>query len=74
MEPLTIKGKEDTPDVYLDMDKGLLRISGNSFCDDPKSIYQKILDWIDEYKRSPRNETNVEFRMNYINTALLKYL
>jgi hypothetical protein len=74
MEPLTIKPKEDAPEVHLDKETATFKISGNSFCEDPEFVYQKVLKWMDEYKKDPLPETIFEFRMNYINTASSKQI
>lgn len=74
MEPLIIKSKDDSPEVILDAKNKTFKLSGNSFCEDPKKIYDKVLEWFDEYKREPLSETVLEFKMNYINTASSKQI
>ncbi len=72
MEPLHFEAQTDSPEVYLDNEKKIFRIEGNSFADDPVPYYLPIFDWLERYKKNPNLETVFEFKLNYINTASTK--
>ncbi len=74
MESLILKGKEDTPEVLLDKDKGRFSLSGNSFSDDPVAVFQPIFDWLNKYIAAPNAESLFEIKMNYVNTSSSKQL
>jgi len=74
MEPLFLKPGEDTPRVILNKEKANFIIEGNSFPEDPFTIYSKIFSWLKYYNENPNEETDFEFKLNYINTASSKQI
>ena len=74
MEVLNIQPTRDTPEVVLNKSKGVFLIAGNSFPEDPFSIYGRVVSWLKEYEKEPNKETIFEFKLNYINTATSKYI
>ena len=74
MEKLFIDGTEDTPEVLLDPDKSRFIFSGKSIPEDVSAFYGPVLKWIDLYKQKPNNETVVDFKMEYFNTASSKII
>lgn len=74
MNSINIKGTDDTPNVILDKDKGLLEISGRSLPEDVNMFYEQILNWIDEYAEKPNDRTEFNFKLEYFNTASSKVI
>lgn len=74
MNVIDIKGTEDTPTVKLDKDNSLIEFSGRSLPEDVTAFYQPVLDWIDEYAQDPNDTTDVNFKLEYFNTASSKIL
>lgn len=74
MNIINIKGTDDTPNVILDKEKGLLEISGRSLPEDVNMFYEQILDWIDEYAENPNDRTEFNFKLEYFNTASSKVI
>jgi len=72
MEPLDIKATNDTPRVLFDPDNNLFEISGRSLPEDVVTFYQPVLDWLDEYIRTPLKKTDFVFKYIYFNTATSK--
>lgn len=70
---IKIKGHADTPHVILDAENGVFEISGKSMPEDVNAFYEPILEWLNEYKESPNDNTEFLFRMNYFNSASSKY-
>ncbi len=74
MEPLDIKGTNDTPKVILDPESEIFEISGRSLPEDVVSFYTPVLNWLEEYKSSPIEYTEFVFRYVYFNTATSKLI
>lgn len=74
MEVIKIKGTEDTPNVILDADSNIIEFSGRSLPEDVVTFYAPVIQWIEEYSKSPNDKTEVIFRLEYFNTASSKIL
>ncbi|MFN3556752.1 MAG: DUF1987 domain-containing protein [Bacteroidales bacterium] len=74
MEVIKIKGTEDTPNVILDAESNIIEFSGRSLPEDVVTFYAPVLQWIEEYAKSPNPKTEVIFRLEYFNTASSKIL
>ena len=64
----------DCPSVFLDKDKSKFEISGKSLPEDVATFYQPMLDWMEEYKSSPLDNTIFDFKLVYFNTASSKMI
>jgi hypothetical protein len=69
MQPLIIEAKEDTPRVILDKENQLFEISGRSLPEDILYFYNPIYDWLQEYISDPNEETIVNLKIDYFNSA-----
>lgn len=74
MESLRLKGTDDTPEVILDKDDNEFRFSGKSLPEDVREFYTPVLEWIKEYGNNPNEKTEIEFKMDYFNTASSKQI
>lgn len=74
MEIISLEGTEDTPKILLDKNNGIMEISGRSLPEDSAEFYQPVLDWLEEYKKSPNPETIFVFKLEYFNTASSKLI
>jgi hypothetical protein len=74
MAPLIINGTEDTPEVVFDPETGKFTITGTSIPENARKFYDQIISWIDDYLKSPSEDTSVSFKLKYFNTASTKYL
>jgi len=74
MEVIKIKGTDDTPNVILDAGSNILEFSGRSLPEDVVTFYSPVIEWIEEYSKSPNSKTEVIFRLEYFNTASSKIL
>ncbi len=74
MEPIRLTGTDDCPEVILDPSTGEFKFSGKSLPEDVKEFYLPILDWIEEYAKNPIDETIIEFKMEYFNSASSKQI
>ncbi len=74
MEVIKIKGTDDTPNVILDAESNIIEFSGRSLPEDVVTFYAPVIQWIEEYAKSPNPKTEVIFRLEYFNTASSKIL
>lgn len=71
MVPLLIAPTTSSPEVNLDPEKGLLRISGESYPSNSYEFFRPILDWIDLYLSQHASAT-LEVDLTYLNTSSIK--
>lgn len=74
MEPIKIKGAQDTPEVVLDKENKTFKMEGKSFPADVGSFYKPIIDWIERYSEAPLDTTTFILKMDYFNTASSKVI
>jgi len=74
MKKIYIDAKEDTPKVILNKSRGKFEISGRSLPEDASIFYGPIVDWIEEYIKSPAANTEFHFNLEYFNATSLKQL
>ncbi|MBN4072822.1 DUF1987 domain-containing protein [Crocinitomix catalasitica] len=67
--PLIIEGSKRTPYIQADLDKGLITISGISLPENPYEYYRPLNEALDAYLVEPKQNTNLEFRIEYFNTG-----
>ncbi len=70
MEDLKIKptGKS----LNVEMAEGKLTFSGCSIINDPKTFFNPILRWVEDYSKNPPKETLVDVKFEYIDSASVK--
>ena len=74
MNPIIISATEGTPGVKLDAASEIFEISGRSLPEDVVKFFTPILDWLDEYAKSPNSSTVFDFKLQYFNTASSKII
>lgn len=74
MESLKLKPTSTTPEVYLSAENGVFDITGVSDEQDALGFYYPAIQWIDAYLIHPREETTLNIRLKYFNTASSKAL
>lgn len=74
MEVLQFNATDDTPEVVLNKEKEVFSIVGNSFSEDPFTIYGRIFTWLKYYAEDPNEQTKFSFKLNYVNTASSKQI
>jgi hypothetical protein len=74
MTALIIEATDETPQINLDPATNYLSFSGKSLPEDVRSFYTPVLKWIDEFISTRRDNTVVEFKMDYFNTASSKII
>jgi hypothetical protein len=74
MEIFIRQGGAQVPKVILDKEKNRFEISGHSLPEDVFSFYNPILEWLDNYMKSPNENTEFVLKMSYFNTASSKMI
>lgn len=72
MEPLNIEGTAKTPNVKFDSVQGLIEIKGRSIPENSIEFYKPLVDWLEEYSKSPSSLTKVNIQLEYFNTSSSK--
>jgi len=65
---------EETPGILFDKSSGKLNITGKSLPEDAASFYLPVINWLNNYIKSPNNETEIIFNLVYFNTSSSKQL
>ncbi len=72
MENLYLKGTEETPEIVFNREKPEFRVTGKSYMEDATAHYTRVVDWLEEYSKSPNKFTIFKFELEYVNTASSK--
>ena len=74
MDALIIESTEDTPEVVLNPKENNFILSERSLPENAIDFYQKIFNWLNDYKNTPNNITKFTFKLDYFNTASAKQI
>jgi hypothetical protein len=66
---LLIDGTFKTPHVDFNHLSGELILSGKSIPENVAKVYEPIVEWVEEYIKSPHKTTNLRLNLEYFNTA-----
>ena len=69
-----MEGTIKTPMIHFEYDTGNLTISGRSIPENSIDFYKGAMDWLDEYVKSPKPDTEFTVRLEYFNTSSSKCL
>jgi len=62
------EGKDDRPEIDLNPKENVFIIKGRSIPENAYDFYLPVLDWLDNYIKSPNSLTVFEFRFEHLNT------
>lgn len=74
MEPLIIDESIKTPGIAFNPGSGILEIKGKSIPENSLEFYKPVFDWLDKYKASPADSTEIRVQLEYFNTSSSKCL
>jgi hypothetical protein len=75
MQKLKIDATKDTLKIDFDPSQNILEFSGVSYPSNPKTFFEPLIDWVEEYLLFAGKETiTLHFRINYFNTSSSTYL
>lgn len=69
MENLEITGSETTPSLNFSKQKNQFHIEGRSLMEDAGKFYKPVQEWLVEYCKNPNPKTELNIRLEYLNTA-----
>lgn len=69
MEPFIISAKNESPGINFDKESNKFIIFGKSFPEEAKRFFDPVFMWLEEYLQDPNDETVLEFRLDYYNSA-----
>jgi hypothetical protein len=72
MEIFNIENTPKTPFIKFNPKEGKLEIKGRSIPENTVGFYKPLMDIIDQYASNPTSPTQVDFQMEYFNTASSK--
>jgi len=69
MKELFIEATSKTPQVDFNHLTGELILFGKSIPENAAKVYEPLIEWINEYIKSPRHITNLRLNLEYFNSA-----
>jgi hypothetical protein len=67
MDNLNIKPTDKS--LGVEISYGILNFTGRSLLTDPKVFFEPVNNWVTKYLRNPAEETLVNIKLEYIDTA-----
>ena len=74
LKDLKIEATESTPYISCKGNEGVIEFKGRSIPENATSFYTPVIDWLEEYGKTPGNQTMLEFYMEYINSISQKII
>jgi len=74
MDTIKIQGTDDIPTVVLDAENKIFQFSGRSLPEDVVDFYDPILEWFDAFMESEKKSIEIDFKLEYFNTASSKLI
>lgn len=71
MEDLKLNGSPKTPDVSFSV-SGELWLKGRSIPENSIEFYKPLMDWLEEYSKTPKSSTTLNMQLEYFNTSSSK--
>ncbi len=72
MESISIEGTPKTPTVNFNSDTGVIEIKGRSIPENSIEFYRPLVEWLEEYGKTPSKLTTVNIQLEYFNTSSSK--
>jgi hypothetical protein len=74
MDALILKPTYNSPNINFDAQNGVLEISGRSIPEHANMFYDKLIHWVKEYVTTQPPKTEVNIKLDYLNSSSHKYL
>ena len=72
MTNILLDGSAKTPTVHFDGSTGQLELRGRSIPENSIEFYRPLIDWIDNYSKTPQPATKLRVQLEYFNTSSSK--
>lgn len=74
MELLYVEKTKSSPEIDFNPERGILKISGQSYPENAFKFYEPLFDWIDDYFKITDKEIQLCISLIYLNTSSIKCL
>jgi len=72
MDNIYLEGTDDSPMVKMDAQEGRLEFSGRSLPENVNQFFDPLIEWAEEYVKTPQEITVLSFYFDYINSSSSK--
>jgi len=69
---LTIEATQSSPSVIADWKRGVITMRGESYPENSFSLYEQILDWLDQFLENSEAPLSLDLELNYLNTSSVR--
>jgi SiaC family regulatory phosphoprotein len=69
LKHLVIEGTAKAPKIDFNHLTGELILAGKSIPENAAKVYEPLMEWVNEYVKSPRPTTNFRLNLEYYNTS-----
>ena len=69
---LYISGTEDSPEIHLNQENRIFKISGRSLPENANILFQPVFEWFTDYFVDPLPTTEFFIQLEYFNSATAK--
>ncbi len=69
LKNISIDGTGKTPKIEFNQERGDLILIGRSIPENASLVYEPLLEWINDYIKSPFHTTNLYLNLEYFNSA-----
>lgn len=73
-EKYYIKGTNETPEINFDKTANSLKINGVSMPENALDFYIPALSWLENFKKSPNVDNQLEISLDYFNSGSVKQI
>lgn len=74
VDSLRIEATEDSPLIDFDTSTGVFKVTGRALPEDAHDFFKPIEEWVESYAQSPLEQTIIEMRIDYFNSAATRYI
>ena len=74
MDALIIERTEETPEVILNPEENIYKISYRSLPENSNGFYSPVFEWLEEFKKNPSDDIQFVFELEYFNTSSAKQI
>jgi hypothetical protein len=69
---LRIEATQSSPSIVAEWGRGVITMRGESYPENSFSIYEQILDWLDQFLEKTEAPLSLDLELNYLNTSSVR--
>ena len=69
---LNLESTQFSPEVEADWDKGVIRMSGESYPENTFEFFAQVINWTESYLASSSQSLLMELQLSYLNTSSIR--